>query len=69
MFRRLLFIVLLASCFFGQAMAQKPVPNQDSLKYREFEKFSQKTKFTRFLHKLIFKPLVAKKPVRLTKKK
>ncbi len=68
MFRRLLFIVLLTLSFCGQAMAQKPVPNQDSLKYREFEKFSQKTKFTRFLHKLIFKPLVAKKAVRQTRK-
>jgi len=68
MFRKLLFILLLALCFCGQAMAQKPIPNQDSLKYRAFEKFSQKTKFTRFIHKLIFKPLVAKKTDRHAKK-
>jgi hypothetical protein len=68
MFRRLLIIVLLGLCFCGQVIAQKPIPNQDSLSYRAFEKFSQKTKFTRFLHHLIFKPLVAKKPNRHAKK-
>lgn len=68
MLRRLLFILFLALSVCGQAKAQEQKPNQDSLKYRAFEKLSQKTKFTKFLHELIFKPIVAKKSVRQTKK-
>lgn len=68
MFHKLLFIALMVVCFSGQALAQKSIPNQDSIKYRAFEKFSQKTKFTKFLHRLIFKPPVVKKTVKPTRK-
>lgn len=38
-------------------MPQAPKPNQDSLRYQAIEKFSQKTKFSRFIHKLTFRPI------------
>jgi hypothetical protein len=65
MVRRLLFIVLLASYFCGHAGAQAIKSKQDSIafktieRYKTIEKFSQKTKFTKFLHHLIFKPVAA----------
>jgi hypothetical protein len=55
--RKLLFMLLLMLCCFVKLQAQETKVNQDSLNYSSFEKFSQKSKFTRYLHTLIIKPL------------
>ncbi|MDP3461516.1 MAG: hypothetical protein Q8S18_01875 [Bacteroidales bacterium] len=55
--RKRLFILLLVLCCSIKLQAQQTKVNQDSLRYSAFERFSQKTKFTHYLHKLVFKPL------------
>ncbi len=51
----LLFIVLILLCNF--TFAQKPVVKQDSTQvYEDIEEFSDKSNFTKFIYKLIFKP-------------
>jgi hypothetical protein len=57
MVRGLFLLLILGLCIFTQAGAQIAKPNQDSLRYSRFEAFSQKTKVTRFLHKLLIKSL------------
>lgn len=44
------------------SFAQENVKKKDSLKvYRDIEKFSKKSKFTQFMHKLIFQPVAKQK--------
>jgi hypothetical protein len=57
---RLLFIFSFLFLVSYSSIAQVKPPNQDSLRYSAFETYSQKKKVTRFLHKLIFKPLKPK---------
>ena len=59
---RLLCIVVMALYFCGQAKAQEQKSEKDSIRYSEIEKLSQKTKFTKFLHQLLFKPLAKPHP-------
>jgi hypothetical protein len=72
---RFMAILFLLLCPFGQAGAQEAVkidtvriPQdtlrtvKDSLKYKTIEDLSKKTKFTRFIHSLLFKPLNEKVP-------
>ncbi len=62
-----LLIIFSMVCFVSHTShAQVTSPNQDSLLYSKFETFSQKKKLTRFLHRLIFKPL---KPLATKNKK
>jgi len=59
-----LFFVLILICTCQIISAQeKPVKKRDSLRgYRSIEAYSKKRGFTKFLHKLIFKPVDSKKP-------
>ncbi len=57
MARSILFILIMVFCTAAQTHSQQAAINQDSLRYSRFETFSQKTKVSRLLHKLIFKPL------------
>jgi hypothetical protein len=65
---KLLIVMLLFGA--GTIVAQVSPASKDSVKekqdkmYRKIEKFSKKKKFTKFLHKLIFKPVKAKEPSR-----
>lgn len=57
----LLFLLVLCSCQILSAQ-EKPV-KKDSLRgYRNIERYSKKRGVTKFLHKLIFKPVDSKKP-------
>lgn len=57
----LLFLLLLCACQMASAQ-QKPV-KKDSLRgYRNIERYSKKRGITKFIHKLIFKPVDSKKP-------
>lgn len=60
MFLRISFGFLLAFCFVATVVPQAPKLNQDSLRYQAIEKFSKKTKFSRFIHKLTFRPINSK---------
>lgn len=65
MVRRLLCILLMSLCFYGQALAQEQSVEKDSIRYGAIEKFSHKTKLTRFLHELIFQPIAKSlKPIK-----
>lgn len=55
---RMLFILLVIQCFCLQAGAQEQNSEKDSIRYGAIEKFSQKTKLTKLLHGLIFKPVI-----------
>lgn len=66
---RLLFVFSFLFIVSYQSSAQVTQPNQDSLRYSAFETFSQKSKVTRFLHKLIFKPLKPETTNNKSKKK
>lgn len=73
MYPRLLFIVLFALSIVGQTMAQEQKATHDSIKniqdslmyqttrdsskYKAIEEYSEKSKFARFIHRLIFKPI------------
>ena len=65
---KLLCILVLAVCFCEQVMAQELNSGKDSIRYSEIEKFSKKTKLTKALHQLIFKPLGKSASVGQTKK-
>ncbi len=73
--RRLLFILLFASYFCGQASAQEIKSKEDSIaiktaeSFKSIEKFSEKRKFTRFLHHLIFKPVAPTIKIKTKKSK
>ncbi|WP_447636793.1 hypothetical protein [Flavobacterium microcysteis] len=58
------FLLLLTVCCCQLSQAQEqPVKKRDSLKgYRDIERYSKKRGFTKFIHKLIFKPVDSKKP-------
>ena len=57
----LLFLLVLCSCQILSAQ-EKPV-KKDSLRgYRNIERYSKKRGVTKFIHKLIFKPVDSKKP-------
>lgn len=50
--------------------AQEKTPNKDSIKvYKEIEKYSEKSKFRKFVHKLLFKSTRARKTTLKTLKK
>lgn len=56
----LLIVVLFFSCQI--MIAQEKTPNKDSIKvYKDLEKYSKKTGFGKFVHKLLFKSTRAKK--------
>lgn len=72
---RFLVIIFLALYFCGRSSAQERVKTdsvpplqdtlrtaEDSLKYKAIEDLSKRTKFTRFIHSLLFKPLNEKVP-------
>lgn len=63
---RLVCILIISLCCYGQSKAQEQKSEKDSIRYSAIEKFSKKSKFTNFLHQLIFKPLA--KPHTSTKK-
>jgi hypothetical protein len=66
------FLLMLCSCqiVFGQ---ENPKAKDSALIYRKIEKYSNKTKFKKFVHKLIFKSVanqqIASKSIRKIKKK
>ena len=65
--RTLLFLLILCSFQVAEAQQKKTEKKaeKDSLKmYRNIENYSQKRGFTRFLHRLIFEPVVSKKKVK-----
>ena len=66
---RLFFVlILICSCQIISAQ-EKPVKKRDSLRgYRSIEAYSKKRGFTKFLHKLIFKPVDSKKQLEETGK-
>jgi hypothetical protein len=79
---RFLAIVFLALYLSGRSSAQEGVKKdsvpplqdmlrtaEDSLKYKAIEDLSKKTKFTRFIHSLLFKPLNEKVPREAGKRK
>ncbi|MGX1024844.1 hypothetical protein [Psychroflexus sp. MBR-150] len=51
-----IFFLLLFFGFYSSIFAQVKEEQQDSSMYQNIEKYSKKTKSTKFLHKLIFKP-------------
>ena len=56
----LLFTILFLSC--NLLSAQEKIVKKDSVKvYRDIEKFSKKSKFSKFIYKLIFRKLPSKK--------
>ena len=78
MYRILRIFVLLNVFFCFQAKAQEPMSRQDSMAvktaagYKAIENFSNKTKFTKFLHQLLFKsvaPVSVPKPKNVKAKK
>ncbi|HAH25407.1 MAG TPA: hypothetical protein DCL77_16895 [Prolixibacteraceae bacterium] len=54
---KMLCILVISLCCYGQSNAQEQKSEKDSIRYSAIEKFSQKRKFTKFLHQLIFKPV------------
>lgn len=59
------FLCCLIVCSFQWVSAQQKKTEKDSLKlYRNIENYSQKRGFTRFLHRLIFEPVVSKPKVK-----
>ncbi|NBL64324.1 hypothetical protein GV828_03800 [Flavobacterium sp. NST-5] len=55
--------LILAFCICQIAFAQEKPAKKDSLRgYRKIEKYAKKRGFTKFIHKLIFKPVDSKKP-------
>jgi hypothetical protein len=79
---RFMAILFLALQLYGRACAQEgakadsvPPPLdtlrtvEDSLKYKTIQDLSKKTKFTRFIHSLLFKPLNEKVPKEAGKRK
>lgn len=71
MFLKRLFLFIILILFSYQlSFAQKIEIKKDSLKgYRSIEKYSKKRKFTKFLHKLIFKPVTKDKTKKRKSKK
>jgi len=67
-FKYLLIAILFFSC--QTTTAQEKTPNKDSIKvYKEIEKYSEKSKFRKFVHKLLFKSTRARKTTLKTLKK
>jgi len=69
---KLILIILLAVCSFENCYSQvKPVEKDSSRMYRNIQKYSEKRKFTKLLHKFIFEPLEKKNanPIRKPKKR
>ena len=57
------FILLLLICSCQILPAQEKPVKKDSLRgYRNIERYSKKRGITKFIHKLIFKPVDSKKP-------
>lgn len=69
---KLIFIILLAVCSFQNCYSQvNPVEKDTSRMYRNIQKYSEKRKFTKLMHKLIFEPMDKKNanPIRKPKKR
>jgi hypothetical protein len=63
--QKITFLVFLLFCF-QLSFSQETTPKKDSLEvYKDIQTYSKKHKFTKFLHKLVFRPVNPKK----TKKK
>lgn len=64
--KRLFFIFLLCFAYPFSMQAQIKKENDSARMYKKIEKYSQRTKFGKFMHKLIFEPTAIKKsnPVR-----
>ena len=59
--RRLILILFLGVC--GNLHAQKPERNDSSAVYREIESYSERSKFSKFVYDLFFKPINTMPPV------
>src|SRR6187402_3223590 len=69
-----LFLLLVCSCFqISVAQVNPPVkvePAKDTARmYKSIEKFSKRSKFTKFVHGLIFEPIQTKKKIAKAKPK
>ena len=62
MFRQQIIILLISISLCCQfSFSQEKEPKKDSLKvYKNLQSYSKKHKFTKFVHKLIFKPINSK---------
>lgn len=57
-----LIILIFISLYFQLSFSQVSVPKKDSLEvYEDIQAYSQKHRFTKFVHKLVFKPINPKK--------
>lgn len=65
---KLLSTLVMAICLCGMAVGQEQKSGKDSIRYSAIEKFSQKTKLTRLLHQLIFKPVAKAQPLKSMEK-
>lgn len=65
--RHILFYILILLCYQFSFAQNNEIKKDSSKGYRDIEKYSNKRKFTKFLHKLIFNP-VAKKTSKKQKK-
>lgn len=58
---QIVFFIFIFFCF-QISFSQENVPKKDSLEmYKDIQTYSKKHKFTKFLHKLVFKPINSKK--------
>lgn len=70
MFRLFIIIVLFTFCTKGDVWAQETKPATDSTDfYKDIHKYSRKSKFTRFLYRIIFRPVTSDLPKKVVKKK
>ena len=70
MFRLIILIVLFTFCTQGDVWAQQTKPPSDSTDfYKDIHSYSRKSKFTRFLYRIIFRPVTSDLPKKVTKKK
>ena len=57
---KIIFLIFIFFCF-KMSFSQEIVPKKDSLEvYKDLQNYSKKHKFTKFVHKLVFKPINSK---------
>ncbi|MBP7244991.1 MAG: hypothetical protein KBA99_06745 [Bacteroidia bacterium] len=70
MFRQLIILVLFTFYTMGDVWAQEAKPATDSTEfYKDIHKYSRKSKFTRFIYRIIFRPVTSDLPKKVVKKK
>lgn len=70
MFRQLILIVSFSLCTVEYLSAQQVKPPADSTDfYKDIHSYSRKSKFTRFLYRIIFRPVTSDLPKKVTKKR